>query len=144
MGPYRGENVRYHLEDFRRASSRQLRAPRSSKEKFNYYHSSCRNIIERTFGVWKARWNILHDMPYYHIDTQREIVLVTMAVHKYIRKTNVSDEAFQIAEDENYSGEEHSHEATTGATNVEEENTPRNAYWMALRDSLAMDIAGRV
>ncbi|KAJ0077595.1 hypothetical protein Patl1_35497 [Pistacia atlantica] len=48
MSPYKGEN-------FRRARTRQLCAPTGKKEKFNYLHSSCRNIVERTFGVWKAR-----------------------------------------------------------------------------------------
>ncbi|KAK6139422.1 hypothetical protein DH2020_026829 [Rehmannia glutinosa] len=144
MGPYRGENVRYHLDDFRWVRTVQLRAPRNLKEKFNYYNSSCRNCIERTFGVWKARWNILADMPYFHIDTQREIVLATMAIHNYIRKKNVSDEAFQIAEDERYEPySERVDEASTCVSNGDIENNPNNAYWMAVRDSIAMDIAGR-
>ncbi|KAH0706410.1 hypothetical protein KY285_010912 [Solanum tuberosum] len=68
MAPYKGDNVRYHLPDFRRGATRQLREPRGHIEKFNYMHSSCRNIVERTFGVWKARWSILRDMPYYNVD----------------------------------------------------------------------------
>ncbi|XP_073121815.1 uncharacterized protein [Henckelia pumila] len=67
-----------------------------------YKGENIRNCVERTFGVWKARWNILADMPYFHIDTQREIVLATMTIHNYIRKKNVSDEAFQMAEYESY------------------------------------------
>ncbi|KAH0693337.1 hypothetical protein KY285_020434 [Solanum tuberosum] len=55
MAPYKGDNVRYHLPDFRRGATRQLREPRGHIEKFNYMHSSCRNIVERTFGVWKAK-----------------------------------------------------------------------------------------
>uniref|UniRef100_A0A251VEJ0 Putative harbinger transposase-derived nuclease domain-containing protein n=1 Tax=Helianthus annuus TaxID=4232 RepID=A0A251VEJ0_HELAN len=39
-----------------------MRAPRRPKETFNYHYSSLRNIIERIFGVWKARWALLRDM----------------------------------------------------------------------------------
>ncbi|KAI3454860.1 hypothetical protein Pfo_011523 [Paulownia fortunei] len=143
IGPYKGENIRYHLDDFRRARTGQLRALRSLKEKFNYYHSSCRNCVERTFGVWKARWNILVNMPYFHINTQREIVLATMAIHNYIKKKNISDKAFQIAEDESYEPCTERVVEPSRVSNVEHENNPNNAYWMALCDSIAMDIGGR-
>ncbi|KAF7820439.1 putative nuclease HARBI1 [Senna tora] len=48
LGPYK--NTRYHLPQFRLAPSF-----RSRNEIFNYYHSSLRSVIERTFGVCKAR-----------------------------------------------------------------------------------------
>ncbi|XP_009762934.1 uncharacterized protein [Nicotiana sylvestris] len=102
MAPYKGDNVRYLLAEFRRGATRQLRAPNAHKEMFNYLHSSCRNIVERTFGVWKAKWSILRDMPFYHIDTQKDIVLATMAIHNYIRKKCKVDNAFQEAENERY------------------------------------------
>ena len=89
MGPYRG--TRYHLEDFRRTSGSNVR--RSRKERFNQLHSSCRMIIERTFGVWKARFAILAHMPSYKIETQTDIVIATIAIHNYIRKQNVGDDA---------------------------------------------------
>ncbi|KAL0379241.1 UNVERIFIED_CONTAM: hypothetical protein Sradi_3229600 [Sesamum radiatum] len=102
------------------------------------------NIIERTFGVWKARWNILCDMPYFHIDTQREIVLATMAIHNYIRKKNVADKAFQIAEDESYEPcTERATETSNRVATVEDEGNPISVYWIALRDSIAMEIARR-
>ncbi|KAJ0088680.1 hypothetical protein Patl1_32789 [Pistacia atlantica] len=41
-------------------------------------------------------------MPTFHIDTQRDIVLATMAIHNYIRKKNTPDMAFQVAENETY------------------------------------------
>ena len=55
-------------------------------------------VIERTFGAWKARFAILTNMPMYTINTQTDIVLATMMVHNYIKKSNVADNAFQIAE----------------------------------------------
>ena len=32
---------------------------------FNRAHSSLRNVIERSFGVWKQRWKILQNMPFF-------------------------------------------------------------------------------
>ncbi|XP_042753118.1 uncharacterized protein LOC111906945 [Lactuca sativa] len=46
LAPYKGTNIRYHLPDFRRRHSAVVREPRGPKEKFNYLHSSLRNIIE--------------------------------------------------------------------------------------------------
>ncbi|KAK6917932.1 Harbinger transposase-derived nuclease domain [Dillenia turbinata] len=51
LAPYKGENIRYHLEDFRRAKTRQLCQSHRVKEKFNFLHSYYRNIIKRIFGV---------------------------------------------------------------------------------------------
>ncbi|KAJ9538787.1 hypothetical protein OSB04_031520 [Centaurea solstitialis] len=48
MAPYR--NVRYWLGDFRR------RRPSNKYEKFNHSHAKLRNVIERAYGVLKARF----------------------------------------------------------------------------------------
>jgi hypothetical protein len=47
LPPYR--NQRHHLEDFN-----QTRVE-SVQEKFNFHHSSLRNVIERAFGLLKSR-----------------------------------------------------------------------------------------
>ena len=60
LAPYRRE--RYHLRDFRDGGR-----PRGKQELFNHRHSSLRNIIERCFGVLKARFPILKLMPNYPI-----------------------------------------------------------------------------
>ncbi|XP_073282363.1 protein ALP1-like isoform X3 [Primulina huaijiensis] len=52
MGPYK--DTRYHLPQFRLAPKF-----RSKNEVFNYHHSSLRTVIERTFGVCKARWKAI-------------------------------------------------------------------------------------
>nr|XP_016494045.1 PREDICTED: uncharacterized protein LOC107813309 isoform X2 [Nicotiana tabacum] len=144
MAPYKGDNVRYHLAQFRRGATRQLREPRGRIEKFNYLHSSCRNIVVRTFGVWKARWSILRDMPFYHIDTQRDIVLATMAIHNYIRKKCNRDDAFRAAENERYVpfvdpdvGTSLRAHNSINAENVEEQS---DLVWMGLRDFIANEI----
>ncbi|KAL4587426.1 hypothetical protein LXL04_000297 [Taraxacum kok-saghyz] len=100
---YKGATIRYHLPDFQRAQTPALRAPSGAKETFNFRHSSLRNIIERTFGVWKARWTILRDMHVnFTYDDQVKIVLASMAMHNYIRKAGIIDEAFNTAQQESY------------------------------------------
>ncbi|PLW51018.1 hypothetical protein PCANC_08125 [Puccinia coronata f. sp. avenae] len=51
--PYRG--VRYHLQE--QAAANQC--PSNKEELFNLQHSSMRNVVERTFGVWKKQFPIL-------------------------------------------------------------------------------------
>ncbi|KAJ9553695.1 hypothetical protein OSB04_017740 [Centaurea solstitialis] len=54
MAPYR--NVRYWLGDFRR------RRATNKYEKLNHSHAKLRNVIERSYGVLKARFPILKRM----------------------------------------------------------------------------------
>ncbi|XP_045802374.1 uncharacterized protein LOC123895954 [Trifolium pratense] len=94
IGPYRCE--RYHLPEFRRSSGFE-----NHNEVFNYYHSSLRCTIERTFGVWKNRFAILRRMPKFKYETQVQIVVATMAIHNFIRRTAEVDSDFNLYEDEN-------------------------------------------
>ncbi|KAJ0513348.1 putative Myb/SANT-like domain, harbinger transposase-derived nuclease domain-containing protein [Helianthus annuus] len=81
LAPYKGNDVRYHIPNFRRGQTVAQCAPKGLKETFNYYHSSLRNVIERTFGVWKARWAILKDIHVnYSYETQVDIVIASMAL----------------------------------------------------------------
>jgi hypothetical protein len=48
--PYR--NQRHHLEDFNQTGVE------SVQEKFNFHHSSLRNVVERAFGLLKSRWHV--------------------------------------------------------------------------------------
>lgn len=86
MAPYR--NVRYWLGDFRRNRAM------TSKEKFNHAHAKLRNVIERVFGVLKARFPILKRMPSFPLIKQRDITIVCFAIHNFIRKEGLSDEFF--------------------------------------------------
>jgi hypothetical protein len=45
LSPYKGK--RYHLQDFRHRGQ-----PNGREEVFNCAHSSLRNVIECSFGVW--------------------------------------------------------------------------------------------
>ncbi|KAJ0932955.1 hypothetical protein HanPSC8_Chr04g0179581 [Helianthus annuus] len=49
LAPYKGNDVRYHILDFRRGQTAAQRAPKGLKETFNYYHSSLRK--DRT-DIW--------------------------------------------------------------------------------------------
>ncbi|XP_028080060.1 uncharacterized protein LOC114281708 [Camellia sinensis] len=88
LSPYRGE--RYHLNEFRI----QHRQPKNKKQMFNYRHSSLRNVIKRCFGVLKARFPILRDMPPYSTKTQRYIPIACCTIHHWIRIHSQSDTLF--------------------------------------------------
>lgn len=77
LGPYR--NTRYHLDDFRDRGAETVR------EKFNYHHSSLRNIVERAFGALKPRWQILELVPFYPRERQGKIILACFALHNYLK-----------------------------------------------------------
>nr|KAJ0192580.1 hypothetical protein LSAT_V11C800447370 [Lactuca sativa] len=86
MAPYR--NVRYWLGDFHR------RRALTNKEKFNHSHAKLRNVVERAFGLLKARFPILKRMAPFPLVTQRNIVIACFALHNYIIKEGLSDEYF--------------------------------------------------
>ncbi|XP_024022350.1 uncharacterized protein LOC112091876 [Morus notabilis] len=70
----------YHLQEYRARRGR----PRSEQELFNYTHSSLRNCIERTFGVWKARFRILKIINNYPIKKQARIPIACTVIHNFI------------------------------------------------------------
>ncbi|KAL7191757.1 hypothetical protein ACSBR2_023772 [Camellia fascicularis] len=79
----------YHLTQFDHQPSQ------TAYERFNKTHSSLRSVIERSFGVWKARWRFMKDIPCnYDFVCQRQLVCATMAIHNFIRRTNLRDIAF--------------------------------------------------
>ncbi|KAJ0972407.1 hypothetical protein J5N97_020366 [Dioscorea zingiberensis] len=84
MGPYK--SARYHIPQFRMS-----RAFRSPNEIFNYHHSSLRSVIERTFGVCKARWRILRNMTKYPLKVQFQIIWSCFALHNFIRRMGNND-----------------------------------------------------
>ena len=79
LAPYKGE--RYHLPEWHWGIE-----PNTPKEKFNRIHSSVRNVIERSFGVLKMKWQILYKMPSYSMVTQKKIVAATMVLHNFVRE----------------------------------------------------------
>jgi hypothetical protein len=87
LAPYKGQ--RYHVLEWRKGP-----APSGEQELFNHLHSSIRNVVERSFGVWKMKWRILLKMPSYPIEKQKMIVATTMCLHNFIRENSVDDKLF--------------------------------------------------
>ncbi|KAK4280450.1 hypothetical protein QN277_012075 [Acacia crassicarpa] len=87
LAPFKGE--RYHIPDFRGCSQ-----PQGLQEVFNHAHSPLRNVIERTIGIWKNKWYILRDMKPFPLIKQEKIIVATIALHNFIRKSGVYDEEF--------------------------------------------------
>ena len=83
------QNVRYWLPDFQG-----IAIPRTRKKHFNRLHSSLRNMIERSFGVLKARFPIPKRMAPYPFPVQRSIIVAAMAMHNFIRKEDMEDQLF--------------------------------------------------
>ncbi|XP_022889031.1 uncharacterized protein LOC111404459 [Olea europaea var. sylvestris] len=98
VAPYKGSNILYHFQQFYDGDTSCRRNFRNAREKFNFRHSSCRNVIERAFGVWKSRWKILDRMPSYVFDVQTHVVILTTAIHNFLQRAGVVDEAFLRAE----------------------------------------------
>ena len=92
LAPYRGE--RYHRSDWQRGEG--IRGVSGKKELFNFMHSSVRNVIERAFGVLKARFHILKDIPNYPWRRQMLIPHACCALHNYIRMEDRADNLFTI------------------------------------------------
>ena len=107
MAPYRGE--RYHRSDWQGRGG-----VRGKNEMFNFMHSSVRNVIERAFGVLKARFHILKDIPNYPLRRQMLIPHACCALHNYIRMEDRADRLFNLY------GEDYDEVSTEGSNIVEE------------------------
>ena len=87
MTPYR--SVRYWLSDFRSGGKV------VGREKiFNLCHARLRNVIERAFGVVKARFPILKKMAPYSFVAQTKIVMTCFSIHNFLRQVSVVDRLF--------------------------------------------------
>ena len=128
MTPYR--NTRYWLADYRR--QRAL----TKEEKFNHAHAQLRNVIERAYGVLKARFPILKQMAPFPFGVQRDVVIACFAVHNFIRKCNIHDDIFMEFE-ENTTAPMQNEES--GGQNLHdiEWDSQSNQYMSTLRDQIA-------
>lgn len=113
-------------------------------------HSSIRNVIERSFGLWKMKWQILYKMPGYSMLTQKKIVAATMVLHNFIREHSSGDVDFaNFDRDPNfvptipdrynkYAVSQHASDATTSESSVVTMDTFRDN--MATSLSLAWNV----
>ncbi|GJR63122.1 putative nuclease HARBI1 [Tanacetum coccineum] len=88
---------KYYLCDASYANTRGFMAP----------YRSTRNVIERAYGVLKAKFPILKQMASYKFEVQRDVVIACFAIHNFIRKCNIQDHLFEeFDEDSIFNNEE--------------------------------------
>jgi hypothetical protein len=85
LSPYRG--VEYYLRRGQVGNLFQL---------FNHVHSCGRNIVERVFGILKARFPILKRMRRYPYETQVLIVIACVYLHNFITLVDEYDDGSWI------------------------------------------------
>ncbi|KAK2653351.1 hypothetical protein Ddye_013207 [Dipteronia dyeriana] len=132
LGTYKGE--RYHIPDFYRD-----RQPTGPREVFNQAHSSLRNVIERTFGVWKKKWKILETMPNFSFNKQVKIIIATMALQNYI--TRYAQCHCHFDESKNHQDEE-THKEMDANEESHETNGPGAQEIELLRNQITTGLMG--
>jgi hypothetical protein len=55
------------LETYQASSAQQHK---TAKELYNLRHARARNVVERTFGLWKKKWAILRSTCFFRIADQ--------------------------------------------------------------------------
>ncbi|XP_019250881.1 PREDICTED: uncharacterized protein LOC109229783 [Nicotiana attenuata] len=133
LAPYR--NIRYWLGDYHR------RRAINKEEKFNHAHARLRNVIERAYGVLKARFPILDKMAPYSIDVQRDVVIACFAVHNFIRKERLNDDMFnQYDLPQIIFEEEGEHEQVLDETNGPSWTTEDSQFMNNMREEIALQL----
>lgn len=102
LTPYRG--VRYYLCEQSQANIR----PQNAKELFNLRHSSLRNVVKRTFGVFKKRfWYFESVRTNFPLLTQVLLVYALTAVYNFLNMYNLDDlDDYNKVEDETINEED--------------------------------------
>lgn len=71
--------------------NRCIHRPVNREELFNLRHAVARNVVERIFGVVKARWEILEHPAQFDMDIQVRIPPALAALHNFILQFDPSD-----------------------------------------------------
>ncbi|KAI0497482.1 hypothetical protein KFK09_020711 [Dendrobium nobile] len=95
IAPFRG--YRYHLADYRGRTTRRYVA---EQELFNHRHAQLRNVVERTFGIWKERFQVLTHMRQFPISVQADIVIACAVLHNFIGRYHGHDLYFNMSQTE--------------------------------------------
>nr|GEW27231.1 protein ALP1-like [Tanacetum cinerariifolium] len=130
LAPYRGQ--RYHLNDWRNGHQ-----PTMPKELYNMKHSSARNVIERCFGILKARWGILRDNSYYPVDLKNKIIMACCLLHNFIRQEMPVDQFKTKNKHDEGTGDV----GGGGVGNINSIGTSNE--WTAFRDNLAENMTSQ-
>ena len=78
MPPHPGR--RYHVKEFKK------RKPQNTEELFNRHHSRLRNVIERSFGAAKMKWQMLDGVPHYPLIKQSQLIMAGLSLHNFVHE----------------------------------------------------------
>ena len=62
------------------------RKPQNAEELFNRHHSRLRNVIERSFGAAKMKWQMLDRVPHYPLLKQSQLIMAGLALHNFVHQ----------------------------------------------------------
>lgn len=129
LAPYRGH--RYHLREWNNS----INGPQNFQDYFNLKHAKARNVIERSFGILKARWGILRSFSWYPIKTHNRIIMACCLLHNFIR-TNMDVDPMEAEVPDLYEEDDFGNEQEDD--NVD--HVEASAAWTTWRDNLAMNM----
>ena len=75
------------------------------------YEQNSGFVIERTFDVWKNKWRIIRNMPYFPFHIQILIVSATMVFHNFVRLNDRDGRGFIKVNQDSISKRKHNSEA---------------------------------
>ena len=78
MPPHPGR--RYHVKEFKK------KKPQNAEELFNRHHSRLRNVIERSFGAAKMKWQMLDGVPHYPLIKQSQLIMAGLSLHNFVHE----------------------------------------------------------
>lgn len=81
-------NIRYWLRN--QCNRRAI----TKEEKFIHAHAQLRNVIERSYGILKARFPLFDKIVPYPINIQKGVVIAFLIVNYFIRKEHINDNLF--------------------------------------------------
>lgn len=73
--------------------------PKDHEELFNLRHAEARNLIEKIFGIFKRRFQLMNKAPEYPLQTQAAFVPALAALHNFIRKHDPNDNGEDLGAD---------------------------------------------
>lgn len=86
-----------------------LREPNTAKERrYNSVHAKTRNLIERTFGIWKRRFGVLNKCLRTKLPTAKRIITACAILHNIARLNNIpleGEDELQFEENANENNE---------------------------------------
>ncbi|KAI0501437.1 hypothetical protein KFK09_016382 [Dendrobium nobile] len=95
IAPFRG--YRYHLADYRGRPNRRYT---NQQELFNHRHAQLRNVVERTFGIWKEHFQVLSHMKKFPVTVQADLVIACAVLHNFIGRYHGHDMYFNMSQTE--------------------------------------------